>query len=317
MLSINKFKLPDLVSKKINAYPTPSAVIQKLETTISHIQKSKKVRLQKSLKGGTSAFLLEGLTEDNQEIIVKIPLYQIDLGIDFKNEIKALEKVNGRGYVKLLRYDKELEVAFLERLGKPLGDCGLSIKHQIEIICNTLKQSWIPLEEQDQFPNTLEIIDWFITHINESWRALNRPFSSELLAVTNSFIAQRKKDYHPQKTCLVHGDAHNYNMLQAKIGQHTSFKFIDPDGIKSEPAYDLGVIMREWADELVVNPKDKLVERLIFLHQLTGVAKIPIWQWGLIQCVATGLVLLQSDQKEEGEKLIAIAECWKAVRVKL
>ena len=56
------------------------------------------------------------------------------------------------------------------------------------------------------------------------------------------------------------------------------------------------------------------MERLTFLHQLTGIPTIPIWQWGLIQCIATGLVLLQSGQKEEGQKLISIAESWRDVK---
>jgi len=254
MLRKNKFILPDLVSKKLNTFPNASEIIQNLEDTIGIIEKQKKIKFLKSLEGGTSAFLAEGLTAEGKEIIVKIPLYQLDLGINFINEIKALKKVDGQGYVKLLSYDNVLKVAFLEPLGKPLGDCEFSVNRQIEIICQALKQSWIPLKNSDQFPNTLEIIDWFISYINDSWKDLHQPFSTQLLVTTNNFISNRKKDYHPKNSCLVHGDAHNYNILQEKIGNIDSFKLIDPDGLRSEPAYDLGVIMREWADELITKP---------------------------------------------------------------
>ena len=310
----NKFILPDLVQKKLQTHPYAAQILKQLEEVISHLEHRQNIKLLTCLDGGTSAFLAKALTKDSKEIIVKIPLYQQDLGTEFKNEIKALEMIGGRGYVELLNYDKDLKVAYLEQLGKPLGDCGFSISRQIEIICKTLSPSWIPLKESDKFPTTIGVADWFHGYITDSWTKLNQPFSTQLLKTTHDFIKQRKIAFDPQNACLVHGDAHNYNILQEKKGKNDAFKLIDPDGLRSEPAYDLGVIMREWADELMSNPKEKLVERLTFLHQLTGIPTIPIWQWGLIQCVATGMVLLQSGQKEEGQKLISIAESWRDVK---
>ena len=310
---MNKFQLPDLVAKKLSGNSNTAQIIDNLKVTIKTLETRNKIKLLKSLSGGTSAFLATAITKKNQDIVVKIPLPEMDLGVDFTNEIAALKMVAGNGYVKLLAYESELKVAFLEKLGKPLGDCGFSINRQIEIICNTLKQSWLPLKAEGQFPNTLGIADWFTTYINDTWKELHQPFSIPLLTKTNEFIIHRKKEYSPQNTFLVHGDAHNYNILQEKISTPHSFKLIDPDGIRSEPAYDLGVLMREWADELSINPKEKLLERLELLVKLTGLEKVPIWQWGLIQCVATGLVLLQANQEEEGHKLLEIAECWKDV----
>lgn len=314
MPSNNSFELSELANKKLNNYPNAAEIRRNLKATILQLEQVEKIKLLKSLDGGTSAFLAKALTKDKKEIIVKIPLYQQDLGTDFKNEIKVLEVVGGKGYVKLLKFDKDLKVAYLEQLGKPLGDFGFSVNRQIEIICRALEKSWIPLDENDQFPTIIGIADWFHNYVMETWNTLNQPFSNELLTITNNFIKQRKADFNPKKACLVHGDAHNYNILHDKSSTEESFKLIDPDGILAEPAYDLGVIMREWPDELHVAPTEKLVERLNYLHELTGVAKTPIWQWGLIQCVATGLVLLQSDQKEEGQKLIAIGEYWKDLK---
>ncbi len=311
---MNNFQLSDLVLKKLKTHQNASQIIQNLRKTIHILETEKKIKLIKSLSGGTSAFLAEALTKENKQLIVKIPLHELELGVDFKNEIAALKMVAGNGYVQLLAYDSDLKVAFLEQLGIPLADCGFSINRQIAIICQTLQQSWIPIKEADQFPNTLGIADWFTTYIHDNWKALNQPFSTELFTKTNEFIAQRKANYSPMNACLVHGDAHNYNILQAKAGASETFKLIDPDGIRAEPAYDLGVLMREWADELILNPKEKLMERVAYLAALTGLEKKPIWQWGLIQCVATGLVLLQADQEEEGKKLVTIAESWKALK---
>lgn len=55
------------------------------------------------------------------------------------------------------------------------------------------------------------------------------------------------------------------------------FKFVDPDGLFIEHAYDLGIPMREWGAELLAG--DPLVlgrRRCRLLARLTGVAPEPI-----------------------------------------
>ena len=60
------------------------------------------------------------------------------------------------------------------------------------------------------------------------------------------------------------------------------YKLIDPDGLFYEKAYDLGVLMREWAEEYEQDPVEKGKQRCETLHQLTGVPKPgQIWEWGI------------------------------------
>ena len=68
--------------------------------------------------------------------------------------------------------------------------------------------------------------------------------------------------------------------------------------------------MREWPDELVDNPIILGEKRCELLSNLTNVESQLIWEWGLIQCVATGLLLVKTGQKQEGIKLLNIAESW-------
>ncbi len=84
---------------------------------------------------------------------------------------------------------------------------------------------------------------------------------------------------------------------------------IDPDGIIYEKAYDLGVLMREWTEEYKHHPVEKGMERCAHLSMLTGVDKQAIWEWGFLQCVSTGLLLLAIDNKS-GKDLLAVAEAW-------
>ena len=51
---------------------------------------------------------------------------------------------------------------------------------------------------------------------------------------------------------LIHGDAHARNLLLKPdpAGGSTSSRLIDPEGLLSEPAHDLGVALRDGNEEL-------------------------------------------------------------------
>lgn len=112
---------------------------------------------------------------------------------------------------------------------------------------------------------------------------------------------------------MVHGDAHNGNTLQ-NLSQNSQsqslFKFIDPDGLVTEAAYDLGILMREWIDELIADPVRRGRERCAYLSHLTGMEAQAIWQWGFIQSMSTGLFLMQVGQEQSGIQMLKVAEAW-------
>ena len=114
---------------------------------------------------------------------------------------------------------------------------------------------------------------------------------------------------NPDEFVLLHGDAHGGNTLKGLSGD-AEYKFIDPDGIVYERAYDLGVLMREWVDEYAPCPLEKGKQRCAYLHQLTGVSQQAIWEWGYLQTVSTAFVLLQIGEEESGRKMLNVAEQW-------
>ena len=89
-------------------------------------------------------------------------------------------------------------------------------------------------------------------------------------------------------------------------------KFVDPDGLFADPAYDLGILMRGWNDDLLAGDALALGRaRCALLAALTGVDEEPIWQWGFIERVSTGLLLTQLGLPDARDTL-AIAEHWAA-----
>jgi streptomycin 6-kinase len=54
----------------------------------------------------------------------------------------------------------------------------------------------------------------------------------------------------------VHGDAAAANVLQVlapREGAETGFVLVDPDGFVGDPAYDLGVALRDWCPQLLAS----------------------------------------------------------------
>ena len=112
------------------------------------------------------------------------------------------------------------------------------------------------------------------------------------------------------KLRLALGDAHPWNTLLVPGALPGRFKFIDPDGLFVERAYDLAIPMREWSTELLAGDPLLLgVQRCRRLAELTGVDPAPIWQWGFIERTSTGLLCLKVGL-EGGHELLTVAERW-------
>ena len=106
---------------------------------------------------------------------------------------------------------------------------------------------------------------------------------------------------------LVHGDAHSWNTLEAGNG---AFRLVDPEGLVSEPAHDLGVPMRELNDELLAGDALRLGrERARLLGDLTGADEEAIWQWGFIERVSTGLYSIAQGQ-DGADAFLEVADRW-------
>lgn len=114
--------------------------------------------------------------------------------------------------------------------------------------------------------------------------------------------------YSPNNSVLVHGDAHADNALLVD-GETLRCKFIDPDGLYAEKACDLAVPMRDWSHELLAGDTVRRGRaRCELLAELSGVDERAIWQWGFIERVSTGLVMLEIGMKSEGSEALAVAD---------
>jgi streptomycin 6-kinase len=199
----------------------------------------------------------------------------------------------------------------LERLGPQLNELGLSIDAQIEVICGTPLEAWTPLPQGARFVTGAEKASSLANFIEAAWRELGEPCSARTVDTACSFADVRRRAFDPSTAVLAHGDAHAWNTLVVPGDGPRRFKFVDPDGLFIERAYDLAIPMREWSAELLAGDPVLLGRRRCrHLARLTSVEPEPIWQWGLIERASNGLLLRKLGLDSLAREFLTVADAW-------
>lgn len=261
--------------------------------------------------GGSEALVAQATRADGGHAIIKIG---IPGPTGFEQEVRALIAADGRGYVRVLRHDAARRVMLQERLGPQLARLHLPIRDQIEIICATLQRTWIAVPDDLPLLTGSEKARSLVKFIEAAWKELGHPCGERAIEQALMFGNARQRAFDPATAVLVHGDAHSQNTLQiigADPADYSAFKFVDPDGMRAEPALDLAVPMRDWSEELLLGDALALGRaRCEFISRLTGVAPEPIWQWGFMERLSTGLYLMQLGWHDMGRDMLKVADAW-------
>ena len=311
-----ELKLPEPVRLRAQAQgEVGKRWIADLNKSVAYFENEWSIQIGKILTGGSESLVVEADCRDGTSAVLKIGLPGT---ADLSTEAQVYRLADGRGYAKLIAHNDLHNALLLERLDRPLAALDLSFRQQMNVLCHTLQDAWISVDETCGLMTGAEKARWLATYILDTWHELKQPCDKRTVEQALSFAEDREAAFAPDNSVLVHGDSHTYNALTVpESGQHSEqrgevrCKFVDPDGLFAEKAYDLAMPMREYNDELLSGDALELGwERCQFLAELTGVDEEAIWQWGFIERVSTGLVLLQIGMKDEGVKTLAVADLW-------
>jgi len=282
-----------------------------LRGLIRDIERDWGVTIGPTLPGGSESYVAAARTRVGDDAVVKLemPPYA-----SFASEVRTLIAADGRGYARLLEHDEERSAMLQERLGPSLQEFGLPVPVQIEILCATLRRAW-SVPAPAGLPSGADKARWLSEFITATWEETNQPCSPHVIERALSFAETRGADFDPESAVLVHGDAHSANALLDPRHAHNhapaQFKLVDPDGLLAEPAYDLAIPIREWSRELLDGDAARLGrERCAYLGRLTGVDPRGIWEWGFVERVSTGLLMIQVGAERFGREMLDVAEVW-------
>jgi streptomycin 6-kinase len=252
---------------------------------------------ERAFDDATEAYVVEVTQADGRAAVLKLVVPHDQARIH--DEITVLEFAEGHGCVELLRADPGRGAMLLERLGPSVHDLGLSIAERHEILCSAAEQLWRPAPDCG-LRTGADKGRWLIEFIVATWDELDRPCSARTVDHAVACAERRILAHDDERSVLVHGDVHQWNVLRAATG----FKLVDPDGLLAEPEYDLGIVMREDPDELIEgDPRD----RSRWLARRCGLDETAIWEWGVVERVSTGLLCVQ-DLMPLGSRMLVAAD---------
>ena len=263
---------------------------------LSDLQDMWSLHIEEQLTGGTSAYVAAATTESGRQAVIRISVPSTE---DFPRAVHTLDVAGGRGYVRLLDYDLLRRAMLLEPLGMPMSRSGYAPDRQLAIVAAVLPQIWaLPLDShshanQHWAGEPVDKAASLLEPVAQLWQQLDRPCPERVIAQAMDFAHQRSRAFLPDRAVIVHGDAATANLLQVPVprsGAEAGFVFVDPSTFIGDPAYDLGVALRDWCTELLAGEAPALARRWCRgLAAAGGVDDVAVWQWGYLERVSTGL----------------------------
>jgi streptomycin 6-kinase len=136
------------------------------------------------------------------------------------------------------------------------------------------------------------------------WDELDRPSSARVVDL--ALTCARRRAGGTERLVVVHGAPHPANALRRPDG---TYVFVDPDGFVADPAYDLGVVLREWCPELLSGDAPALAARYCrLLADRTGIDPTAIGEWGFLERVSSGLHILELGMADLARPYLDTAE---------
>lgn len=307
MADATRFPVPDVVRRRAESEgPDGQAWLDGLDQTLGELEAEWGLTIGEALPGGTAAFVAEAADAEGHASIIKVGTPASAVG---RHEAAILAIARGKGYVRLLRHDTAHHAILLEKLGSRLDELELPYSGKIDIMCATLLDAWMPVPAGFDWVTGDEKANSLAMTMLRLHQQLGQPCSQAVLDMALLYCRDRAAAWRPENAVLAHGDPHPANILEVPQSDGRHWKFIDPDGVAIEPAYDLGVLLRAW-DEGVGGRHAHDIARSHARH-VTSRTQVPaeaIWQWGYIERVSTGLHLMEIGQVEQGRAFLAVAE---------
>jgi streptomycin 6-kinase len=280
-----------------------------LPDLVGDLERQWSITVGDALAGGTAAFVARARTAEALDVVLKLAIPEPE----FAAQLRTLVDAGGRGYVRVLAHDVMRHAMLQEALGPAMTTLNMAPEHIIGTLCETLGHAWTvpmpvaaPILREDRKATQLADL------VGELWEALEEPCSERVVAQALEFARRRAAAFDARRVVVVHGDPHPGNALQIstrRAGAESGFVFVDPEGFVADPAYDLGVVLRDWCPEILA---DRSMSRARdYCHLLateTGRDETAIWEWGYLERVSSGLYLLSLGAGELAQPFFDTAE---------
>lgn len=303
-----RLDVPELVRQRAESSGAAgSDWLRSLPSVVGELSERWQINVGAAFRGGTAGYVAAATDASGSPCVLKIAMpLSLEEHEAFHHSLEAHEFAAGRGCARLLNSDSTTAAMLLERLGPNLDDLGLDVAKIMEVIATTLRSFWRPVPAECSLPTGADKALWVAEFIPSMWSQLGKPCSRAVVDRAIAYCEDRAAAFDARTAVLVHGDAHGWNTLSAGDG---TYKFVDVEGLVSEPAHDLAVPMREYNQPLLAGDTRRLTrKRAELLAGLCEVDAEAVWQWGFIERVSTGLANIRDFDGDGGLAFLEVAE---------
>ncbi len=303
-----RIDLPPLVEQRALANGAAGqAWIGSLPAVLDAAQQRWGLTLGAAYVGGTAGYVCRVQTSDGVAAVLKVPMpLDMDEERAFARSAQVHRLAAGRGCVELVDADLELPAMLLEQLGPNLDELQLPLDELMAAVADAASDLWRPVDEPHDLQTGVDKAQWLAAYIVDSWETLDQPCSSAVIERAVALCERRASAHDDARAGLCHGDAHGFNTVAAVDG---GYKFVDPEGVIAEPAFDLAVVMREYNGPLLEGDTPSLIrQRAARLAARADVDPDAVWEWGFIERVSTGLANLRDFGAQEAAPFLEVAE---------
>lgn len=306
-----QIELPLPVQQKaLHSGPEGEQWLADLPRLVTELEEQWGLAVGESLAGGSAAYVARARTREGRDCVLKIALPSEDFGA----QLETLTDAGGHGYVQILASDAARRAMLQEALGSSLEALRTPPEQAMTILCAMLREAWkLPVTAERRAAQSEDKAASLHRMVTGLWSELDRPCSERVLREALRCAEQRASAFDLDRCVVVHGDPHPANALQVlepRPGAEVGFVFIDPDGFLAEPAYDLGVVLRDWCDQILAadDPHQLLRTYCARLAETSGIDGAAIWEWGFVERVSSGLYCMRSGLDALGRHLLETAE---------
>jgi streptomycin 6-kinase len=280
--------------------------LEQLPAVVAELAERWRLEIGPTYSGGTAGYIAACTDTDGNPLVLKVALpLTINDRDAFTRAVHVHRIADGRGCVRLVAADDATSSMLLERLGPNLAELGLDLPEMFAAITSTLRAFWRPVADDPMLRSGVDQAHWLAGFIDATWRELDQPCEREVIDRAIELCDRRRAAFDPARAVLVHGDAHGWNTVSDGAG---AYRFVDPEGLWSEPEHDLAVPMREYNGPLIAGDTSRLVrERAELLAGACDVDPQAVWEWGFIERVSTGLAGLRDFDGDDSAVFLEVA----------
>ena len=178
----------------------------------------------------------------------------------------------------------------------------------IALLADTLREAWrLPLDAVPPGEDKAVTLRALVVDLDER---LGRPTDRRVLRAALDH-ADALAGHDPATTVVLHGDAHPGNALPVSTpreGAPTGYVFVDPDGFRGDPAYDAGVVLRDWCSHLTgPDARTRLDGWCDLVAERTGTDRDRVRAWAFLERVSTGLYVTSFGAERVGRPFLETA----------